>query len=377
MSNAIQHEGEAVLADARRTDSLAALLLAQRRSRLSGEVLWRLFAEAFPTRPQGPEERRLLKCVLDALVDRQIVRLPAVKPRRLWDDSARIALPRQITVLHTSRPAPQRPWQHFPWHPRLSWIADLPLLTDERVAFLQRVHEGLVQDRFKQLAPLKFRSLELTGHEKRLSRLAKSPLFAPGRLDLHLLGCADEPLPLVWEEVGSASALLIFENASAFSVGRAVLSRLAKPPYGLIAYGSGARIERSLPYLLSIPRHVSRIDYVGDLDRDGLRIALAVQRVAREVGLPVPDPAPFLHRLMVDACVGFGHPRGWPHRKKRVPSTSSDLELLAFLPANLHRDVAPILAADRRIPEEVIGPQALEMTWRDNPQLAADEKSTT
>lgn len=361
----IEPDGEPPAIDPQRTSRLTELLHAQPKVRLGSDLLWHLFAEAFPTRPQGPEERALFSAVLRMLSERGVIRLPSVRNRRLWDNSARISLPRQVTVVHSIRPSLDKDWQRFPWHPRLSWIADLPLLPDEQRAFLVRVHEGLVAGCFAQPAPMKFRSLELTGHEKRLAQLAKSQLFAPGRLDLQLLGCVDAPLPLVWEEVGPRPALIVFENASAFSVGRAVLTQIQDPPYGLIGYGGGARIARSLPYLHTISRQVREIDYVGDLDRDGLRIALAAQRIARETGLPVPRPAPGLHRLMLEAARQFEHPRGWPHRKKRAPGTGSDAELLAFLPADARSAVAPILAADRRIPEEVIGPQALSALWHD------------
>jgi hypothetical protein len=350
--------------DPQRTSRLTELLQAQPKTRLSSDLLWRLFAEAFPTRPQGPEERALLSTLLHTLSEHGVIRLPSVRNRRLWDDSARIPLPRQVTVVQAIRPSTDKHWQCFPWHPRLSFIADLPHLPDEQLAFLNRVHRGLVAGSFVQAAPLKFRSLELTGHEKRLAQIAKSQLFAPGRLDLQMLGCSEDPLPLVWEEVGPRSAIILFENASAFSVGRSILSQIQDPPYGLIGYGGGSRIARSLPYLRTISREVREIDYVGDLDRDGLRIALAAQHIAQETGMPVPRPAPGLHRLMLDAARQFEHPRGWPHRKKRASGTSSDAELLAFLPADVRSAVAPILAADRRIPEEVVGPQALSVLWR-------------
>lgn len=354
--------------DPQRASSLAKLLQSQPKLRLGSDILWQLFAKAFPTRPQGPEERVLFSAVLRTLSEHGVIRLPSTRNRRLWDDSARVSLPRQVTVVQSTRLFTDKHWQRFPWHPRLSFVADLPQLTDEQLAFLKRVHEGLVAGCFAQLAPMKFRSLELTGHEKGLARLAKSQLFAPGRLDLHLLGCSDEPLPLVWEKVGQRSALILFENASAFSVGRAILAQSKDPRYGLIGYGGGARITRSLPYLHTISLEVRAIDYVGDLDRDGLHIAIETQRIARATGLPVPRPAPGLHRLMLDAARQFEHARGWPHRKKRAWRTSSDDELLAFLPADLRSAVAPILAADRRIPEEVVGPQALAALWhrRDN-----------
>lgn len=350
--------------DPLRTESLATLLRSQRRSRVTQDVLWHLFAEAFPTRPHGPQERELLSAVLMSLTEHGIIRQPSLRSRRLWDDSARPTLPRQIVVLRPVSSPPNRWWQQFPWHPRLAWAADLPLLSDEHAAFLRKVHDGLVSDRFALVAPLKYRSLELTGHEKRLLRFAKSQLFGANRLTLEILGCSDEPTPLVWEVVGERPRAIIFENSSPFSVGRTVLTQHLDSPYGLIIYGAGARIERSIRYLTTIQYPLREIDYVGDLDRDGLRIALAMQQIAQSAGLPTPKPAPGLHRLMLDASREFGHPRGWPHPKKRAVRTDADSALLEFLPRDVRSQVALVLASERRIPEEVLGPQALANLWR-------------
>jgi hypothetical protein len=59
--------------------------------------------------------------------------------------------------------------------------------------------------RFTEPTPLKYRSLELTGDDKRLQALAETTLFGPGWLTLELLG-PFQRLPLVVERVGPAPA---------------------------------------------------------------------------------------------------------------------------------------------------------------------------
>jgi hypothetical protein len=145
-----------------------------------------------------------------------------------------------------------RQWRTFPWHPRLQWVADVVSLSEQAEAFLRRVHEGLVSGRFSQPAPLKYRSLELTGDEKALADLAKTRLFGTGRLDFELLGCIDDLPPLAWQRVAGAPSLIVFENTGAFAVARRILASLPRPPYGLVACGEGARFQRSLLQLRDI-----------------------------------------------------------------------------------------------------------------------------
>ena len=54
----------------------------------------------------------------------------------------------------------------------------------------------LVEGWFEASEPLKYRSLQLTGDEKRLQKLCKCRLFGPGRLTLDMLGCEATDLSL-------------------------------------------------------------------------------------------------------------------------------------------------------------------------------------
>jgi hypothetical protein len=139
--------------------------------------------------------------------------------------------------------------------------------------FLLRVHRGLVHGEFAVQAPLKYRSLQLTGREKRLGELAQTGLFGLGRLNLELLGCFSETPPMACETLSDAPTLIVFENADSFAVARNVLRSLASPPFGMVGFGGGNGIARSLPSLRVLGKQVQRIAYVGDLDGHGLRIA--------------------------------------------------------------------------------------------------------
>jgi hypothetical protein len=103
-----------------------------------------------------------------------------------------------------------------------------------------------------------------------------------------------------------------------------------------------------------------RIEYVGDLDQEGLRIALAAGRSALAAGLPEIEPAAGLHRAMLASARRFGFPTGWPCG---TPSGKVNERTLEFIPAEIRADVRKVLAAGRRIPEEVLGPDELLAAW--------------
>ncbi len=134
---------------------------------------------------------------------------------------------------------------------------------------------------------------------------------------------------------------------------------MSDPPYEMVGYGGGTRFELSVPHLLTIGRPVEHLEYVGDLDWDGLRIALAGQRAARLAGLDKFQPARSIHRVMVEAARRFGRPLGWPADNDTRPNSY----LADFLPEDIGGDVLRILRAGNRIPEEVLGPEELVSAW--------------
>ncbi|WP_254508164.1 Wadjet anti-phage system protein JetD domain-containing protein [Anatilimnocola floriformis] len=236
-------------------------------------------------------------------------------------------------------------------------------MTSEIEEFFLRVHQGLVRGDFQSRAPLKYRSLQLTGREKRLGELAQTTLFAKGRLDLEMLGCFSETPPLAYERISDVSSIIIFENADAFSLARTSLRSLASPPYGMVGFGGGNAISQSLPSLLMLSRPVQRIYYVGDLDAHGLRIASRASRAAVRVGLPQVEPAAELHQAMLESANRFGQPEGWKDKARQRPSEDKLRSLLAFLGPSVREIVDKILTAGQRVPEEVLGPQELQAAW--------------
>jgi hypothetical protein len=335
-------------------------LLAGTAVRIGSQDLWRALATVFPHRAPGPAERRLLLAALRSIEARGSIRLPPEGGKR-WDRSVDPAVPISVDVVRERAASSGFEWRKFPWHPILSWVVQCRSLSTQQVEFLRRVHEGFVNGMFHEPAPLKYRSLQLTGAEKMLASLATTSLFGPARLTLELLACLPDALPLAWEAVGDGGRMVIFENADPFAVARRVLAEMQPRPYDLIAYGGGRSVLAALGHIKTIERAVESIHYVGDLDDPGLDIAWGARRRAQEMGLPAVVPASELHRQMLSAAETFGHPQGWP-----APERIADADrtrILDVLSSDVRNQVEVVLKAGRRIPEEVLGPDELRIAW--------------
>jgi hypothetical protein len=273
------------------------------------------------------------------------------------------AVPTSIDLVRDDAVTSSFPWRTFPWHQQMHWVIQCRSLSAQQITFLRRVHDGLVHGMFREPAPLKYRSLQLTGDEKMLASLATTSLFSESRLTLAMLACLPDALPLAWEPVGEGGRMVIFENAGPFAVARRVLGELKERPYDLVAYGGRRGVLAALGHIKTLDCRVESIHYVGDLDHAGLDIAWCARLRARELGLPIVVPASELHWKMLCAAQAFGHPQGWPAQERF--SDDERRKVLNVLSQELRGQVERILQAGRRIPEEVLGPDELRGVWLD------------
>lgn len=346
--------------DDRRLDSLERSLLSFSGTRVGAKQLWGALAQVFPHRTSGPAERHLLLNALTAIQARGTIRLPPEAGKR-WDRAMEPAVPTSVDVVRDRVISPPFSWRSFPWHQRLDWVPQCRGLSTPQIEFLRRVHEGLVNGTFREPAPFKYRSLQLTGDEKMLASFLTTSLFAASRLTLEMLACLPDAIPLPWESVGEGGRMVIFENAGPFAVARRVLAELTKRPYDLIAYGGGRSILASIAHITTIERHIESIHYVGDLDDVGLDIAWNARQGAARLRLPMLLPATEVHRQMLATARAFGYADGWPTRS-RLPQLDR-CRNLDVVDADVRVDVERILRVGRRIPEEVLGPVELRRVW--------------
>lgn len=316
------------------------------------DSVWDAFNEVFPDRPANSARATLADLLQHAAASGALT-LP--KTQAAWDRALKPPLPKFILFPAEDLPAPPKRWKERAWHPLLEWVTGLAYLTTGQEAFLSRVNEGLVHGWFDEVAPMKYRSLQLTGHEKKLQSTQATKLFGPGRLTLDLLGCEPDVHPMVVHSVGTSRAVLIMENAGAFHVARRVLSKMDQAPYGAVAFGGGNRLPNSLPALKDLDTAAEAVHYLGDLDWEGLAIAARGRKVCADVGLPPLVPPPGLHEAMLESAATFGSPRGW--EGGRSAEEGEKLPLLEHVPPAVRSTAEAIVTAGRRVPEEVLGPR--------------------
>lgn len=334
------------------------------------ETLWSEFKEVFKHRPGSYKQREVLLEGLQLAENQGIIKLP----QKAWERSSDPPLPKFVTRILEVLPVKERWWVHHPWDQRLDWVRDLSQLSEEHGEFLRKVQYGLVHSWFETKASLKYRSVELTRKEKRLGKLKNTILFDPGRLSLELLGCVSDVMPLAYEIIGKKPIALVFENKEPYNVALEVLQHLPNPPYGIIAYGGGNSFQDSIrsflsiqvskPYQQQITSPLERIEYVGDLDWVGLKIAHSANRKAKEHGLPAVVPAVGLHRIMLE---NLGNPKidsinGFPDdeiEKERKPYP----EILEWLLEEVREEIKRILELKNRVPEEMLTAESLLKIW--------------
>ena len=274
------------------------------------------------------------------LLDR--VLLPtAAEPR--WRDAFGVAAPTDEEL---------RRWREFPWVPDLAFAADggLNLPFEDLVRLHEFLHPGAPN---RPVVPIKERSLQIFGREKRLDELADSLLFRPGRLELRThLRCEPVGVPLAWRRGPAAAAdqpILVVENAATWH--SYTRWNALRSGFSAVAYGDGNRFVDSVTDLAEIFREVGDVRpvfYFGDLDAAGLRIPQAAAQRALAAGLPAVLP----HLWSYHQLLTFAPGRGQPGEPAPAPETADSL--CAWL-GDLAAPARALLARGERLAQEHLG----------------------
>ena len=232
--------------------------------------------------------RRLWPRPSTELRERGVVQLPATA----WDTSTSPPLPRSVTVPLARQADRRHPWTRFPWCSELGWVASLTTLTDARFNELVAINTWLARNRGDPtpMLPMRYRSAQVFGDEKRLETMARTALFGPGRLSMELLACQRIPPPLAAAKVGSGPDVLVSENSDPYWMAIEALRTEAAHSVGLVVWGAGKSFPTQIPTLnVDVAGHgpaQGTVWYWGDLDPDGLAIAVEAANVATIVGGP-------------------------------------------------------------------------------------------
>lgn len=327
--------------------------LAARRRRLHlEEHIWRVFEETQPA-DFSEDRRQRLHQLLGELEQTGIIRLPTA--RALYDRTGSPPLPLWVEWIVMMAPPDIVVRPSIAWAPELRFACDLrfPAQIADCLKFQSFLAAGGAT---RPLVPIKERSIELFGDEKKLDRLKETVIFAPGRLTLEHLRCFVVSPPLVFEPGPAlgpeARSILVIENHStydSFCRWNAVTSSFAA-----IAYGAGDAFRSSVGFLAKIIEETGAagpIYYFGDLDFDGIRIPLQAGRNATAQHLPPILAHPELYaRLLANARTELlTAGEAWPLRD----------DFLAWLPASIRVPAHDLATRGFRLAQEWLGYEAL------------------
>ena len=325
--------------------------LADGKARLELEAVRKAFQQVHPELATAPSARGKLRQLLDILQLDERIELP--KGRHLWDSSTLPALPHWVLLPRESVSNEKPDLRAIPWCPELRFLASTRVFVP--LADLLKLQEFFARGgRERPLVPIKERSLDIFGDEKRLDQLARSSaLFGDGRLTPDTLRCfiATEPLPWI-PGPETSGPLLVTENAATWhSYCRWNAERKL---FSAVVYGCGNRFMDSATYLAEIFKSFGgprRVLYFGDLDPQGLLIPQEAATRAQAVGLPAVEPHLWSYRQLL--MVGNGRGQPW----EGEPPSSTQCNWLG----ECAEPVQQLFAARQRLPQEHVGWEFLQV----------------
>ena len=321
------------------------------RRKLDCTAVWRAFRSAHPVEATSGEARERLAGRLTELAAEDRLVLPAPNGSG-WDRSARPPLPEWVRLPAPPLPPVELDPLSVPWAPELGFVPSLGRIDRPAdLLALQRffTHGG----RTRPIVPMRERSVQLFGDEKRLERLLHTPLFGEGRLDAAKLRCFPMAPPLVYEEGPPGSRgrpVLVLENHHTWWSFCQWNARVGE--YAAVVYGAGGGFGRdAVAFVAERCRALGapHADYFGDLDRDGLVIPWrAANSFAPAHGLRIRPDARW-YRLLLRRADDVALPTG----------DALSEEGLEWLPDSLAAEVRAHFQAGRRIPQELVGTEEL------------------
>jgi hypothetical protein len=313
------------------------------RKRVALEDVRRAFFAAHPEVLTNPGRNALLLERLHALEEAGALALPAPGS---WEKVGNPPLPTWVQVKRTPALAPVVDYATVPWVPALGFW---PELKPPPLEAARAINDFLLRRRTTlKMVPIKERSLEIFGDEKRLDALRASggnSLFG-GRLPLSALGAFVVPPPLPYRMADAAGQpVLVVENHNSFwSFGE--WNQQARR-YAAVVYGSGKAFQGSGDALEQVLHEVTGVGalYLGDLDPAGVRIPLEFNR-ARAGGREKVAPATELYAWLL---------ANGRQRSLDVPSNGIESLAVDWLGAELGGELFKLWRAGCWIPQESLG----------------------
>lgn len=333
---------------------LAEALIANGKVQIPLREIQASWAKVAPRLVGQPNQVEELTSALTELANDGVLELPS----RAWDRSTVPALPRSVKIPDARRAVHLRRWTQFPWCAELGWAASLPKLSSAQFSNLVAVNNWLARtrDEVVPIVPIRYRSVQLFGDEKRLEHLLhSSTLFGPGLLNLDLLACQRFPPPMAAAEVGPGPDLLVVENSDTYWTAIEVLrNHPAVHPVGAVAWGCGTSFLAQIATLtLDVAGRgpvTGIVWYWGDLDPEGLAIATNAATASADIKGPPIRAAKQLWAAMANQPV-------------QSPGTITWSDIGSeWLGQELHAKLSTVRSAGGRVAQEAV-PAAVVADW--------------
>jgi hypothetical protein len=233
------------------------------------------------------------------------------------------------------------------WEPEMKFVVETRAMVNP--ADLLRLNAFLKsREQHHSVIPIKERSLQIFGDEKRLDLLLDSALFRSDRLSLELLKCEIVGEPFGWKRgPADTGKIIIIENAAtwhSYSRWNASVGQ-----FSAVVYGRGNCFAENVQRLKDTLVEFSspqRILYFGDLDPQGLRIPVQASAKGAQIGLSRVEPDLWSYERLLEIGRGKEVPSDVTE-----PASQAEFEWLS----QLAEPARAILDSGKRLAQEHVG----------------------
>lgn len=324
------------------------LIRLQVRKRVPLDELKRLFQEAHPEAVSSPSRNRDLLLKLQELEALGVVQLPA---KGSWEKFGSPPLPSWVQRI-VVKTEPGFDYSTVAWVPELGFW---PTLKSVQMEPARLINEFLLRRRGALgLVPLKERSLEIFGNEKKLDEMRRDDALFNGLLPLAAIGAFQVPLPLPYRAAEApGQPVLVVENHDSFwSLGE--WNATAKR-YAAVVYGSGLAFQSSGRALRQVLKETQGIgaEYLGDLDPAGISIPVSFNASQGPTGVQVRPAIHFYAWLL----------RHGVRRTLEQGYESAVLRAGAWMDVDIAEGLAELWSEGSWIPQEALGIEKLRQDF--------------
>ncbi|MGQ0599825.1 Wadjet anti-phage system protein JetD domain-containing protein [Aquabacterium sp.] len=327
------------------SDFLTALQ-AYPRKRVPLEDLRHRYFALYPDVQNSPERGAMLLAELQSLAAQGVLILPAADS---WEKIGVPPLPKWVTLIRERAPQDLPDLANVVWAPELGFWTEL---RPAQLAALLPINEFLLRRRGAFMrVPIKERSLEIYGDEKRLDAMCTGDTLFSGKLPLERIGCFRVPQPLPYRVADAPGhPVLVVENHNtywSFGEWNHTVRR-----YAAVIYGGGQNFRLTGRALDQAMRETQAVgaEYFGDLDPKGVSIPLDFNRTV-EPGFTEVTPAISLYRWLLT--------NGVRREKSECRSFAAGLAP-QWLDAAMAVELESLWSAGLWLPQEALGIEQLQ-----------------